>query len=235
MKVLIACEFSGVVRESFRARGHDAWSCDLRDAEDNSIYHIKDDVLNIIYGIGSGTYNGVEFHDLSRFEKEEVNQGIIEEDVQAWDLMIAHPPCTRLTNAGVRWLKVAPRGRSLEDLWQELREAATFYKALRDAPIEKKAIENPVMHKYARELIGPMTRQIVQPWWFGEPEFKATGFELYNLPQLVPTNKLTPPKSGTVEHRAWSKVHMMSPGADREKNRSRTLKGVAEAMSSQWG
>ena len=106
---------------------------------------------------------------------------------------------------------------------------------LRDAPIARKAIENPVMHRYARERIIPGARQVVQPWWFGEPEFKATGFELIGLPPLVPTNKLTPPASGTDEHKQWSKVHRMSPGPDRWKNRSRTYLGVAAAMAQQWG
>lgn len=151
-----------------------------------------------------------------------------------WDLGIFHPPCTRLTNSGVRWLHVPPTGKTVEQMWEELRAAAEFYKALRDAPIEKKALENPVMHCYARELIHPGARQIVQPWWFGEPEFKATGFELINLPLLVPTNKLTPPLPGTEEHKQWSKVHRMPPGPDRWKDRSRTYQGVANAMAEQW-
>ncbi len=151
-----------------------------------------------------------------------------------WDLMIGHPPCTRLTNAGVRWLHVPPAGRTLESMWEELEEAAAFYRLLRDAPIPKKAIENPVMHIYAKQLVMPGPRQIVQPWWFGDPEFKATGFELIGLPNLIPTNKLVPPKPGTPEHKAWSKVHRAAPGPDRWKNRSRTFPGLASAMALQW-
>lgn len=152
-----------------------------------------------------------------------------------WDLMIAHPPCTRLTNSGVRWLHVPPPGKTLEEMWIDLNKAAEFYRTLRDAPIPRKAIENPIMHRYARELIVPGTRQVVQPWWFGDPEFKATGFELIDLPPLVPTNKLIPPASGTAEHMAWSKVHRMSPGPERWKNRSRTFPGIASAIAEQWG
>lgn len=77
MRVLIACESSGVVREAFRARGHDAWSCDLLPAEDESEYHILDDVLNHLHG----------------------------QDDDPWDLMIAHPPCTHLAVSGARWFK----------------------------------------------------------------------------------------------------------------------------------
>jgi hypothetical protein len=120
-------------------------------------------------------------------------------------------------------------------MWQELEEGAAFYKALRDAPIGKKAIENPIMHCYARERIKVGFRQVVQPWWFGEPFFKATGLELINLPPLVPTDKLVPPKKGTPEHRAWSAVHLAPPSPDRWKIRSTTFQGIADAMALQWG
>ena len=151
-----------------------------------------------------------------------------------WDLMIAHPVCKRLANSGVRWLHKPPKGKTVEQMWDELQEGAEFYKTLRDAPIKRKAIENPVMHKYARELINPGYRQIVQPWWFGDEAFKATGFELINLPDLEPTNKLTPPKPGTEEHKRWSAVHREPPGPNREANRSRTFPGIAEAMPIFW-
>lgn len=151
-----------------------------------------------------------------------------------WDMMIAHPPCTRLTNSGVRWLKAPPPGKTLEQMWQELKDGAWFYNALRDAPIPKKAIENPVMHKYARELIKPLHKQTVQPHWFGDKTFKATGLELINLPDLIPTNKLTVPGKGTDEHKEWSWIHRLSPGPNRAKLRSKTQPGIAKAMAEQW-
>lgn len=153
---------------------------------------------------------------------------------EEWDIMIAHPDCTRLANSGVRWLHIPPTGRTFEEMWKELYEAVEFYIALRDAPIEKKAIENPVMHKYARAMIGLIDRQIVQPWWFGEKAFKATGLELYELPDLIPTNKLIPPERGTEEHKKWSFIHRMSPGPMRSELRSKTFPGIAEAMAAQW-
>tara|TARA_R110000765_G_scaffold323177_1_gene414875 strand:- start:49 stop:663 length:615 start_codon:yes stop_codon:yes gene_type:complete len=151
-----------------------------------------------------------------------------------WDGMVAHPDCTRLTNSGVRWLHVPPKGVSLVELWCDLDDAAAFYSVLRDADIPRKAIENPVMHKYARERINPGARQVVQPWWFGDKAFKATGLELIGLPPLVPTNKLIPPLKGTQEHKDWSFIHRASPGPDRKRLRSRTFQGVADAMASQW-
>lgn len=150
-----------------------------------------------------------------------------------WDMMIAHPPCTRLANSGVRWLTKPPKGKTLNQMWEELHEGAKFYNAVRDANIPLKAIENPVMHGYARKLINPVYKQIVQPWWFGDKAFKATGFELIGLPDLVATDKLTPPKSGTEEHKKWSKVHRMSPGPERSKLRSKTYLGIAKAIATQ--
>lgn len=206
MRVLIACEFSGTVRRAFAARGHDAWSCDLLPAEDRSNKHLICDVRDIL------------------------NDG--------WDLlMVAHPPCTRLCNSGVRWLSKPPPGRSLSDMWAELDEGAALFSACWNAPIDRIALENPVMHRHARERIvnyQPAT-QTVQPWWFGDPQFKATGFYLKGLPLLVETNRLVPPLPGTAEHKAWSRVHRMSPGANRARERSRFFPGIAEAMAAQWG
>lgn len=202
MKVLIACEYSGRVRDAFIARGHDAMSCDKLPT-DAPGPHYQGDVLDILD--------------------------------ENWDLMIAHPPCTRLTNAGVRWLKEPPPDKTLVEIWREFFDGVEFYKALRDAPIPKKAIENPVMHKHARELLGSIKRQIVQPWHFGDPAFKATGFELIGLPPLKETNRLTPPKKGTDEHKKWSFIHRASPGPNRWKLRSTTFPGIAAAMADQWG
>ncbi len=205
MRVLVACEFSGVVRRAFRALGHDAYSCDLLPAEDGDPHHIQGNVE-------PWTLMGSQ-----------------------WDLMIAHPPCTRLTNAGVRWLHKPPVGRTLKEMWADLDEACAFYRALRASPIPLKAIENPIMHLYARERLGSVERHVVQPHWFGDKAFKATGFELHGLPPLKRTHWLDIPKPGTDEHKRWSKVHRASPGPDRWKERSRTEPGLARAMAEQWG
>ncbi len=158
-----------------------------------------------------------------------------------WDMMIAHPPCTRLTNSGRRWMHNPPKGRTMVDMWSEFFAGVEFYLALRNASIPKIAIENPVMHDHARELLGKSKRNIVQPWWFGDKAFKATGFELINLPGLVsnlpgdlPGGRLVPPVSGTDEHKEWSKIHRMSPGPERAKLRSKTFPGIAKAMAEQW-
>lgn len=197
LRVLIACEFSGIVRRAFASRGHDAWSCDLLPAEDRSNKHIVGDVREIL-------------HD-------------------GWDLLIvAHPPCTRLCNSGVRWLHNPPAGRTLDDMWRELDEGAALFSDLWNAPIERIAVENPVMHKHAKARIRNYQEpaQSIQPWQFGHGETKRTCLWLKNLPPLVPTN--------IVEGRE-PRVHFMSPGPDRWKERSRFFPGIADAMAEQWG
>lgn len=206
LRVLIGCETSGVVRRAFAALGHDVWSCDLLPAEDGSNRHIRDDIRNVLD--------------------------------DGWDLLaVMHPPCTRLCNSGVRWLHTPPPGRTREEMWAELEEGAALFSACWRAPIERVALENPVMHKHARALLPRdlAKPQIVQPWFFGDPAFKATGLYLRGLPHLRATDRLEPPKPGTAEHKRWSAVHRASPGPDRWKFRSRTFEGLARAMAHQWG
>lgn len=206
LRVLIGCETSGVMRRAFAALGHDAWSCDLLAAEDGSNHHIRGDVRD---HLGDG-----------------------------WDLLvICHPPCTRLCNSGVRWLHVPPPGRTLAEMWADLDAGAALFTACWRAPVERVAVENPVMHPHARErLPSDLPRpQIVQPWWFGDPAKKATGFYTRGLPPLVPTDRLTPPVKGSAEDKRWQAVHRCPPGPDRARIRSRTFPGIAAACADQWG
>jgi hypothetical protein len=138
---------------------------------------------------------------------------------EGWDLAIFHPPCTRLCNSGVRWLHE-------RDLWAEMREACDLFLACLNAPIPCVAVENPVMHKHAREIIGRGPDFTIQPWQFGHGETKRTCFWTRNLPPLVPTN--------IVEGRE-ARIHKMTPGPDRWKKRSETYQGIADAMAEQWG
>lgn len=181
MKVLVACEFSGVVRDAFLALGHDAWSCDLLPTEQPGP-HYQGDVRDIL---GND-----------------------------WDLMIAHPPCTYLTVSGARWWA----GRRAEQ-----DDALAFVRLLLGAPVPRIALENPV-GKISSAIRKP--DQIIQPWQYGHGETKATCLWLKGLPKLVPTNIV----DGREE-----RVHRMSPGKDRWKERSRTLPGIAAAMAAQWG
>lgn len=157
MRVLIACEFSGVVRDAFIERGHDAWSCDLPEVTPE----------------GEWT-NRHKFGDALSFIR------------QRWDLMIAHPPCTFLCNSGVRWLYDA-EGMRDPKRWRELRDAAHFFNALLSAPIKRIAIENPIMHGHAKRLVKRGPDQMIQPYQYGHGEVKRSYLWLKNLPPLTPT------------------------------------------------
>lgn len=155
-----------------------------------------------------------------------------------WDLLaVFHPPCTRLCNSGVRWLHEPPRGRTVEDMWRELDEGVALFTACWRAPVDRIAVENPVMHRHARERMPSdlPAPQIVQPHWFGERAKKATGFYLRGLPKLQPTNRLPLPPKGSDEDKRWQAIHRAPPGPDRWKFRSRTFEGIAAACAEQWG
>jgi|TARA_Y100000289_G_scaffold16562_1_gene15696 hypothetical protein len=195
LKVLVACEYSGTVRDSFSNLGHDAWSCDLLET-DVPGNHYKGNVIDII------------------------NDG--------WDLMIAHPPCTYLTNSGVCHLHKDPRR------WIDLFDAADFFKSLLNANIPKIAIENPIMHKYGKKLIGVNQSQVIQPWMFGHTEQKATCLWLKNLPLLNETNNVKD-KMMLLSKKERQRLYHLPSSKDRWKIRSITFKGIANAMAEQWG
>jgi hypothetical protein len=189
MRILNACEKSGAVRRALRALGHDAWSCDVLPAEDDSPYHIQGDALDHLW--------------------------------DGWDMMIAHPPCTRLAVSGARWFK---------DYEREQHAALHFAWLLMCAPIERKAIENPV------SILSTRIRkpdQIVHPWWFGHPETKATCWWLEGLPKLVPTDDVRA-QMALLPAKERNRVHYASPGPARGEERSRTLPGCASAYARQW-
>lgn len=184
VRVLVACEFSGIVRDAFIERGHLAVSCDLLPTERPGP-HYQLDVMEAL-------------------------------DIEPWDLMVAHPPCTDLAVSGARWFaEKRADGRQ--------QRAIEFVLRLAEAPIPRIAIENPV------SILSSVWRkpdQTIQPWQFGHGETKAICLWLKGLPKLVP--------SDVVEGRE-ARVHRMPPGPDRWKDRSRFYPGIAAAMAAQWG
>lgn len=198
MRVLVACEYSGVVREAFRRLGHDAWSCDIIPSDDNSQFHYECSIETVF--------------------------GLIEEkDIEPFDLMIAHPPCTHLAVSGARWFK---------DKQKEQEEALEFVRLLLDAPIPRIALENPV------SIISSRIRkpdQIVQPYFFGDPYEKTTCLWLKNLPKLIPTDMVEPePRAVLSSGKSLPAWYNLPPSADRGKLRSKTFPGFANAMAAQW-
>ncbi|WP_428924972.1 hypothetical protein [Marinibacterium sp. SX1] len=215
MRVLIGCETSGIARRAFAALGHDVWSCDIAPAEDGNNRHILCDIRD----------------------------GILAE---GWDLLaVMHPPCTRLCRSGRRWMsgpgkwtppKQLPRGRTWPDMRAEFEEGVSIFTACWSAPIERVAIENPEMNDLARDRMPSdlPAPQMVQPHWFGEPAYKATGWYLRGLPELVETAPLEEPDRGTEDWRRWNRVHRMPPGPDRARLRSRSFPGMMNAAAAQW-
>lgn len=196
MKILVACEYSGRVRDAFVAMGHNAMSCDLLPSDSKGV-HYTGDVFDL---------------DLSEF-----------------DLMIAHPPCTYLSNSGVCHLhKDASR-------WPKMFDGAEFFRKLLEAPVKRIAIENPIMHGYAKKLIGGVQQsQVIQPWMFGHTEQKATCLWLKGLDKLKQTNNVRD-QMMALPKRERERLHYLPPSKDRWKIRSTTYQGIANAMAEQWG
>ncbi|WP_306017584.1 hypothetical protein [Oceanicaulis sp. MMSF_3324] len=229
LKVLIACEYSGTVRDAFLAEGHDAWSCDILADDTGSNRHIRDDVRNHLTG---------------------------------WDLIIvAHPPCTRLCNSGVRWLTEAPKrlnpehhtaaevaayarmtdAQRLAFMWAKLDEGAALFSDLWNAPCDRVVCENPVMHRHAKARIRNYAEpvQSIQPWQFGDWETKRTHFWARGVAPLAPLYpKLDDARRALglpADAKPVTRVHSMAPGPERSKERSRFFPSVAREMARQWG
>lgn len=212
MRVLVGGEHNGHIRDAFAARGHYSMSCDFRDT------------------VVSGKHHKGNWRDVWG---------------DGWDLMIFHFTCTFMANSGAKWLyRDGNRKNGLdEERWLELgRHAWNVWNDLDDCPVEKVAVENPVMLDYAQKMAGLSDRskwqfQTVQPWWFGtDPNGpdnvkKATCWWTRGLPKLRPTGIL----DGST---ARAEVHMMTPTEDPEDRRmarSEFTPGHAEAIAGQWG
>jgi len=150
-----------------------------------------------------------------------------------WDLMIAHPTCTYLTNSGVCWLYNKTDGSKNTERWENLQEGASFFKALLDAPVPFIAVENPIPHKYAVEIIGQKYSQLIQPYMFGHAESKATCFWLKGLPKLQETDNVKEIWKSLPKNEA-QRLHYLPPGPERAKLRSKTFEGIAKAIAAQW-
>ena len=199
-RVLVACEYSGRVRDAFIRGGHNAMSCDLLPT-DTPGPHYQGDVRDVLY--------------------------------DGWDLLVAHPPCTYLTSAGLHWNKRRPERA------QQTLEALDFVRLLLDSPIARIALENPV------GCISSQIRrpdQTIQPYAFGEDASKATCLWLKGLPALRATSRfigrMVMHNGKTVErfsNQTDSGQNKLPPTADRWKLRSTTYPGIAQAFADQWG
>lgn len=218
MKVLVACEESQAVTMEFRKLGHEAYSCDIIECSGgHPEWHVKQDVLPLLNGRCSFT----------------TTDGVTHTIEGKWDMIIAHPPCTYLTNAGARHLW---KGHELNQERYELGlKAKDFFMMFLQADCEKIAVENPIPQKVF-EL--PKYTQIIQPYEHGHPYTKRTCLWLRGLPELQATAIVEPIAtwcpSGSYSHKHGDKHRGMFT-KDRAKNRSKTFPGIAKAMAEQWG
>ena len=211
MRILIACEESQAVTKEFRKLGHEAFSCDILPCSGgHPEWHFQEDVFEVI------------------------NKG--------WDMMIAHPPCTFLAVSGARHLYNADKTPNLER-YKNQSKALDFVQKLMDAPIEKIVIENPIS-VISSKIKKP--DQIIQPWMFGDSATKTTCLWIKNLPKLVPTNivskgeffEFNDRKTGKIKRQAlwyYQALQQAKTPEERRTLRSKTFKGIAEAMANQWG
>lgn len=197
VKILLACEQSGTVRDEFARRGHDAWSCDLLPS-DTPGQHYRGDVRDILY--------------------------------EAWDMVIAFPPCTYLTVTANKWMKPEYRDR-FPDRPAQRQAAIDFFMLFVNAPARHIAIENPVG---IMSTVYRKPDQILQPYQFGHPETKATCLWLKNLPPLRETQNVGA-RAFALPERERMRLHYLPPSPDRAMLRSKTFVGVARAMAEQWG
>jgi hypothetical protein len=192
MRVLVACEYSGTVRDAFIALGHEAMSCDLLPTDVEGP-HYQGDIFDVLD--------------------------------DGWDLMVAHPPCTYLSNAGARHLY--PKKFLNQQRYEQGLEAKQFFMKLLTCNIKKICVENPV----PSSIFGlPKYHQVIQPYEFGHPYQKKTCLWLKNLPPLMATMYVQKQESTKVVGNWFN-----AGGKDRQKNRAKTFEGIATAMANQWG
>lgn len=228
MRVLIACEESQRVCTAFRQRGHEAYSCDIIDCSGgHPEWHIKGDCLQVINGNCNFRTADGKMHSITG----------------AWDLLIAHPPCTYLTVSANRYYNINRYGQKAEKRLKDRETAIEFFMKFVRADCEHIAIENPI------GVISTRYRkpdQIIQPYQFGHHFRKSTCLWLKGLPTLFPTNVVdfecihSKGKSGGYSGTSWvvrDEFGKILPYRDPRvaKERSKTYVGIAKAMAEQWG
>ena len=216
MRVLVACEESQEVCKAFRALGHEAYSCDIQEPSGgHPEWHILGDALVSIQGGRLYTMDG-QAHD-----------------IQAWDMIIAHPPCTYLTNASAVRMRV--NGEIQPERYNKAMEAKEFFMRFLEADCEKIAVENPTPMK----LIGlPPYTQAIEPYQFGHPYSKRTCLWLKGLPPLYPTEILEwhePYVNGGCKDAHGNYRRFQGRKERDQKTRAKTFPGIARAMAEQWG
>lgn len=216
--VLIACEESQRVCMAFREKGFNAFSCDILECSGgHPEWHVQGDALKLMRAYDFETMTGCRHV------------------IHGWDLIIAHPPCTYLTCTGNRWFNIEKYGDKARERYKKRDKAAEFFMRFAQADCPHIAIENPIgyMSTFYRK-----PDQIVQPFWFGDAERKATCLWLKGLPKLAATKMVEPIvcryRNGRTDP-AWHMNTISLPAEERARARSKTFPGIAKAMAEQWG
>lgn len=218
MRILIACEESQAVCIEMRKRGHEAFSCDLESCSGGyPEWHIKDDIMYVMPG-----------------------------KIISLNFLGAHPVCKYIANSGVRWLASKKEIPGFEwsnkyrifinnERFKKMRLGALFFKSMLSyvKNVGCGYVENPILHKYAMEIIQDKPTQIIQPYHFGHTETKATCLWIVGLPKLKETNNVYN-EMMKLDYKDRAKIHYASPGPQREKLRSKTYPRIAQAMAEQW-
>jgi len=220
MRVLVACEESQTVTIELRKLGHEAYSCDIMACSGgHEEWHIKNNALYVIKPSSCGYDYG--YRPYINFVTSDGEYHVLG---KRWDMIIAHPPCTYLSNAGARFLY--PNGKLDKGRLAKGLEGKELFMKIYNADCPRIAIENPTPSK----IYGlPQHTQTIQPWMFGHPYKKRTNLWLKGLPELIPTDIIEVSESTKVAGNWFNKG-----GKDRQKNRSKTFPGIAKAMATQW-
>lgn len=198
-------EESQEICKAFRAKGHNAFSCDRQTCSGgHPEWHLQMDMWKAFYS-------------------------------RKWDMAIIHIVCTYMCNSGsLRLYKNGKKINGIcEDRWNKMIESTIDFKKALNLPVKKLVLENPIMHCHAKKLIGIKQSQTIQPYEYGHPESKRTCLWIKGLPLLRPTNILALPKCGYWENQTKSGQNKLGSGKGKE--RSKTYRGWAQAMADQWG
>lgn len=221
MRILVACEESQAVCKAFREKGHEAYSCDIIECSGgHPEWHIMQDVLPLLNG-------NCQFV---------TTDGITHQINKKWDMIIAFPPCTYLTNTGNPYLNIKKWGEKAVQRYKKREEAFDFFMKFANADCERIIIENPIgyVNTHWRK-----PNQIIQPWQFGHPYTKSTCLWLKGVQNLTPVVSEKPKER--LKSYAWDNLYdengktLAWNSSEIKKIRSKTFPGVANAMAEQWG
>lgn len=225
MRALVACEESQRVTIELRKRGWEAYSCDIQEPSGgHPEWHIKRDVTDIL---NPRDHDCCGYYIAFRTMDERYHE------VEEWDLIIAHPPCTYLTVTWNRWFNIERYGEKARE--RERERAVQFFMAFINAPCEHIAVENPIGYMSTAYR---KPEQVIQPYWFGDPIRKSTCLWLKGLPKLTPTDIVEPDiyyyKAANGRIKSDSRARSQCPKEERSRHRSKTPWGLAKAMAEQW-